>query len=132
MTEAALARAIEALPDLVNADAALMRRGRLVSLELRVELGDTPYQLVIERGRIERVERGPFVLRSWRFAVRGGEAAWRQFWLPCPPPRYHDIFALTKSGAFTIEGDLHPLMANLFYFKDVLAAPRRLAMVSAP
>ena len=24
-----------------------------------------------------------------------------------------------------MEGDLHPLMANLLYFKDVLAAPRK-------
>ena len=24
-----------------------------------------------------------------------------------------------------IEGDLHPLMANLLYIKDVLAAPRK-------
>jgi hypothetical protein len=23
-----------------------------------------------------------------------------------------------------IDGDIHPFMANLFYFKDVLAAPR--------
>jgi hypothetical protein len=98
-----------------------------VSLELRVELGDAPYQLVIERGRIAALEHGPFVMRAWRFAVRGREAAWRQFWLPCPPPHHHDIFALAKRGDFRIEGDLHPLMANLFYFKDVLAAPRRLA-----
>jgi len=24
-----------------------------------------------------------------------------------------------------IEGDLHPFMANLLYFKEVIAAPRR-------
>jgi len=24
-----------------------------------------------------------------------------------------------------IEGDLHPFMANLLYFKDVIASPRR-------
>jgi hypothetical protein len=24
-----------------------------------------------------------------------------------------------------VEGDLHPFMANLLYFKDVLAAPRK-------
>ena len=132
MADAALARAIEALPGLVNADAPLVRRGRFVTLELRVELGDVPYQIAIERGRIAALERGPFVMRAWRFAVRGGDVAWRQFWLPCPPPHHHDIFALAKSGAFRIEGDLHPLMAHLFYFKDVLAAPRGLAQGAAP
>jgi hypothetical protein len=121
-----LARAIAALPDLVNSDAWLVERGRFVSLELCLELGADPYQIAIERGRIAALERGPFLLRSWRFAVRGSEAGWRQFWLPCPPPHFHDIFALTKRGAFRIDGDLQPLMANLLYFKDVLAAPRRL------
>ena len=28
-------------------------------------------------------------------------------------------------GKLTIEGDLHPFMANLLYIKDVLAAPRK-------
>jgi hypothetical protein len=121
-----LARRIEALPGLVNDDAALVRRGRFVSLEARIELGALSYQLVIDRGRIAALERGPFVMRAWRFAVRGSDEGWRQFWLPCPPPHGHDIFALAKSGALRIEGDLHPLMANLLYFKAVLAAPRRL------
>jgi hypothetical protein len=126
-----LADGLAALPRLVNEDAWLVARGRFVSLELRVDLGDAPYHLVFERGRVAAVERGPFLLRPWRFAVRGEEAAWRRFWLPCPPPHCHDIFALAKSGAFRIEGDLYPLMANLLYFKAVLAAPRRLAAAAS-
>jgi hypothetical protein len=122
-----LARSLEALPRLVNDDAWLVERGRFVSLEMRVDLGSVPYQLVFDHGRIAAVERGPAPLRAWRFAVRGDDDAWRQFWLPCPPPHYNDIFALAKRGAFRIEGDLHPLMANLLYFKAVLATPRRLA-----
>ncbi len=43
------------------------------------------------------------------------------------PPHCHDIFALAKAGEFRIEGELQPLMVNLLYFKDVLAAPRRAA-----
>ena len=31
---------------------------------------------------------------------------------------------MTKTGAAAVEGDLQPLMANLRYIKDVLAAPR--------
>ena len=34
---------------------------------------------------------------------------------------------MTKRGAARIDGDLQPLLANLQYFKDVLAIPRRLA-----
>ena len=34
---------------------------------------------------------------------------------------------MTKTGTARIDGALQPLMANLRYVKDVLAAPRRLA-----
>jgi len=42
-----------------------------------------------------------------------------------PAPGYHDLFAMKKLGVARVEGDLVPLMANLRYVKDVLAAPRR-------
>ena len=122
-----LAAMIEKLPDLVNGDAALVRRGRTLTVDVLIEIGATPYYLSIERGRVARIERGPLLTRSWSFAIRGSEHAWRQFWLPMPPPHFHDLFALAKRGEFRIEGDFYPLMSNLLYFKALLAAPRRLA-----
>jgi hypothetical protein len=118
---------IEKLPELVNRDAALLRRGRHLDLDVLIEIGRVPYHVAIEGGGIARLDRGPLLMRSWALAFRGPEEAWRQFWQPFPPPHFHDIFALAKCGHLRIEGDLHPLMANLLYFKDVLAAPRRLA-----
>lgn len=118
---------IEKLPELVNHDAALLRRGRYLNLDVLIEIGDVPYYVSIENGRIARLDRGPLLMRSWALAFRGADDAWRQFWQPFPPPHFHDIFALAKAGQFRIEGDVHPLMANLLYFKDLLAAPRRLA-----
>jgi hypothetical protein len=44
-----------------------------------------------------------------------------------PAPGYHDIFAMTKGGRARVEGNLQPLMANLRFIKDLLAAPRRRA-----
>jgi hypothetical protein len=64
-------------------------------------------------------------MRSWTFALRASEEAWRRFWEPVPAPGYHDLFAMKKLGVARIEGDLIPLMANLRYVKDVVAAPRR-------
>ena len=125
MAEAELARRLMRLPELVNGDPVLVRRGRFVTLDLRLDLGTVPYTVTVERGRIAALEPERQLMRSYRFAVRGGEESWRAFWQPCPPPHHHDIFALQKSGAFRIEGDLLPLMTNLLYFKAVLAAPRR-------
>jgi len=117
---------LERLPELVNGDPVLVRRGRFLSTRFLVGVGEIEYLVDIREGRVENVERGPFVMPSWRFALRGSAEAWRKFWQTMPPPGHHDLFALSKLGLLTIEGDLHPLMANLLYLKDVLAAPRRL------
>lgn len=125
--DADLIARLEALPDLVNGDAWLVHRGRFLTVDCMIALGALPFNVAIERGRIARFERGPLLMRPWRFAIRGDGEGWRQFWRKFPPPQFHDIFALTKHAGFRIEGDLYPFMANLLYFKDVLAAPRRLA-----
>ena len=119
--------AVERIPDLVNRNPALLRRGRFTSATLMIEIGVQPFYLSVTDGTVAPVERGPLLMRSWQFAVRGAEDGWRKFWRPLPEPRFHDIFALAKFGQFRIEGDLAPLMTNLFYFKELLAAPRQLA-----
>jgi hypothetical protein len=117
---------IERLPDLVNSDAPLLQRGRHVTTDIMIELGAQPYFAAISQGRITGFQRGPIIMKSWSFAVRGAEEAWDKFWLPFPPRHFHDIFALVKQGAFHIEGDHRPLITNLLYFKGLLAAPRAL------
>ncbi|HZB90763.1 MAG TPA: hypothetical protein VE397_04925 [Stellaceae bacterium] len=120
-----LAARVEALPALVNGDPWLVHRGRFLDVGILLELGRARYYLTIARGRIVAMERGAGPMPSWRLAFRAGEAAWRRFWQPMPAPHDHDVFALAKRGELSIEGDLQPFMANLLYFKDVLAAPRR-------
>ncbi len=118
---------IDRLPDLVNGDESLVRRGRLLATTFLVGVDDVEWLVTIAAGRVERVERGPFLLRAWSFAVRAPGEAWRRFWEPMPAPGYHDVFAMKKAGHARIEGDLVILMQHLRYVKDVLAAPRRLA-----
>ena len=122
-----MAAVLDGLPDLVNADASLVRRGRYCSLTFLVQVGDTAWLVTVHEGRITRVERGPFLMRAWSFAVRAPAEAWTKFWEPMPAAGYHDLFAMAKGGHATVEDDLVPLMAHLRYVKDVLAAPRRKA-----
>jgi hypothetical protein len=119
-----LAAMFARLPGLVDADTE--RRGAFFSERFHVRIGAIPFDVTTERGRIVSVERGPFLLRSSTFAISASGDAWRRFWQPMPEPGFHDLFAMTKRGAATIEGNLQPFMANLQYVKDVLAAPRRL------
>ncbi|MGA7490688.1 MAG: hypothetical protein WBW74_27520, partial [Xanthobacteraceae bacterium] len=120
-----LAAVFERLPRLLESDPDLIRRGAFFDARFQVGIGATPFDLVVAAGRIASLERGPFVMRSWRFAVRGSAEAWEQFWKPVPPPGWHDLLALSKRRAMALEGDLQPLMANLQYVKDLLALPRR-------
>jgi hypothetical protein len=114
----------EGLPALVNGDESLVRRGRDCNTTFLVEAGESSWLVTVRGGRIERVERGPFRMRPWSFAVRAPVEAWRSFWQPVPAPGFHDLFAMTKAGHARIEGDLTPLMQNLRYIKELLAAPR--------
>lgn len=115
---------MERLEQLVNADPRLVWRGRYVHTTFLVEIGDDAWLVRIEAGRVAEVKRGPFVLPSWVFALRAPREAWAEFWRPHPRPGSHDLFALLKRRVLRIEGDLQPFMANLLYFKDVMATLR--------
>jgi hypothetical protein len=113
------------LPELVNADAGLVRRGQRLTTTFLMAVDEREYLVHVAGGRVTALERGPFLMRSWTFAVRASAETWARFWQPSPEPGYHDLFAMKKLGVARVEGDLWPLMAHLRYVKDVLAAPRR-------
>jgi hypothetical protein len=116
---------LDRLPDLVNANAGLVRRGRFVNTTFLIGIDDADYLVRITGGRVAGITPGPFITPYYSFALRASLDSWQQFWQPLPPLGFTDIFALVKNKLMRIEGDLHPLMANLLYFKDVLASLRQ-------
>ena len=115
---------IESLPDLANARDSLVRTGRYCTTRFMIEVGETPWHVDVERGRVSGVVRGPLRMRAWTFAIRGPESAWRAFWSATPAPGFNDIFALARYGHARIEGDVGPLLENLRYVKELLALGR--------
>jgi hypothetical protein len=113
-----------AVPDGVNSDRHLVWRGRNLTADCVVQIGNVPFLLRIEQGAIRECRRGLPLLCSWTFAVRGSARGWAALWQDPPPPGWHDLFVLVKRGHMALEGNLQPLMANLQYFKDVVALPR--------
>ena len=112
------------LPDLLPADGDLIRRGRRLDVDCRIDVGSEPFFLAIREGALASLERGARLMRSTAFSVCASDEAWTNYWKPIPAPGWHDLFALTKRGAASIDGDLRPLLQNLQYFKDLLALPR--------
>ena len=115
----------ERLAEVVNADPAIVRWGREMHETFMLEAGDTQYLISVRAGRIEKVERGPFVMRSWRFAIRASEACWSQFLRSPPAPGWHDLFALLRRGDVKLDGDQRVLWAYLLYLKLALERLRR-------
>ncbi len=116
---------IDNIASLVNADAKLVRRGRFVDTTFMIAI-DEAYTLIrVQEGRIAKVTPGPFITPDYSFALRASRAVWEKFWQPLPPLGFTDVFALVKQKLMKVEGDIHPFMANLLYFKDVIAAPRK-------
>lgn len=115
---------IECLADTVNGDALLVHRGRFVDTRFLLEVGSDSWSIRILDGRVAEIVKGPFVMACWTFALRASAEDWGQFWSANPPPGYHDLFALIRFKRLRVEGDMHPFMANLFYFKGVLGSLR--------
>lgn len=113
------------LPDLLAVDTDLRRRGAWLDLKCRVDIGPEPFHLSLRDGGVTALERGPRLMRAVTFTVRGTSEAWQNHWSEVPEPGWHDLFALSKRGAVSFDGDLRPFLQNLQYFKDLLALPRR-------
>jgi hypothetical protein len=115
---------LAALPERVNGDAVLLRRGRYLNTMCQLDFGDAAVLLRIVDGRVADLQRDPSVMPSADFAIIGEPAIWRRFLAADPPPGDHDLFAFLKRRELRIVGDLHPLMSHLLYFKAVFACLR--------
>ena len=115
---------IETLLQRVNADQALVRRGRFLTTSFLLEVGATPWLISVHEGRIVSVTSGPLVMPSSSFALRASEHEWQKFWSQRPPPGSNDLLALIKRRVLKAEGNLQVFMSHLRYFKEALAKLR--------
>ena len=121
------ARFLDAMHTCVNSDPHLVWRGRTLTTDCMVQIGSTAFLLRIDSGHVRECLTQFPLLCPWTFAVRGTVRAWANLWQEPPAPGWHDLFALSKRGELSLEGNLHPFMAHLQYVKDVLALPRKAA-----
>jgi hypothetical protein len=123
-TDAAVIQAFATIPALLDQTPALIARGRFLDCECLLGPNENPFHVSIRQGRIIDLTPAPVLMRSWRFSYRASAMAWAGYWQPMPRPGWHDLLALTKRGEAVLDGDLHPFMVHLQYFKDLLALPR--------
>jgi hypothetical protein len=124
VVDAGIIDAFESIPRLLDADRALLHAGRWLNVDCLLGPIGRPFLVAIRQGRIAEMSAAPRPMPSWRFSYTASSRAWTEYWRPEPRPGWHDLLALTKCGEASLEGDLHPFMTHLQYFKDLLALPR--------
>ena len=112
------------LDSLVNADPALVHRGRWVDLTFTLGVGEIDYLITIQQGKIIKISQRRLQTTTGCFAIRADAPSWHKHWQKTPQRDYHDIFAMLAKGLTKIDGDLLPLMQNLQYFKDLISKNR--------
>ena len=85
---------------------------------------ENEYLVNIEKGVVKNVEEGPFVMPSYVFKLTAPKNEWIKFLQHIPEPGSHDIIAMLRRKVLKFEGDLHPLMSHLLYFKLLQASLR--------
>jgi hypothetical protein len=113
---------LEQLAARVNHDANLVRRGKHVTTTFLIGIDNADHLVSVSEGKIIGIKPGPFITPNYSFALRASRESWEKLWSPQPIAGFTDIFALVKKKLLRIEGDLHPFMTHLLYFKGVLAA----------
>ena len=117
-TDAAVITAFVAIPALLEQTPALIARGRFLDCECL--LGPTNHPSRLDPCRPHhRTDAGAGADAVLAFLYRATPAAWAEYWQAAPKPGWHDLLALTKRGEAMLEGDLHPFMAHLQYFKGL-------------
>ena len=91
---------------------------------------DNEYLVNIEKGIVTNVEEGPFVMPSYIFKLTASKDEWFKFLQHTPQPGSHDIIAMLRRKVLKFEGDLHPFMSHLLYFKLLLASLRSTESIS--
>ena len=102
----------------------LSEMARYLNTNFIVSTIDTEYLVNIEKGSVTTVQEGPFVMPSYNFKLTAPKDEWLKFLQPIPQPGSHDIIAMLRRKVLKFDGDLHPLMSHLLYFKLLLASLR--------
>ena len=119
-------RSDEQLANIFSQRAVGFTRGRAVDLTFLVQFGQVGLVVHVRQGEVVAVDSIASLppLASFDFSVKAPADAWSRFWQAMPEAGSHDIFALTRFGHMSIQGNLHPLMSNLQFVKDLLAVGR--------
>ncbi|WP_211852713.1 alpha/beta fold hydrolase [Plastoroseomonas hellenica] len=106
------------------ADAPSLARRPGPTADALLRIGTEAHLLCIRDGVLLSAEPASVLMPRYDFALIADAAAWSRFISAAPQPGWHDLMALLRQGGLRAEGNLHPFMAHLGWFKALFALLR--------
>lgn len=94
------------------------------SADMLLRIGAEAHLLCIRDGMLVSADPASVLMPRYDFALIADAAAWARFTSAAAPPGWHDLMALLRQGGLRAEGNLHPFMAHLGWFKALFALLR--------
>jgi hypothetical protein len=113
-----------ALAARVNSDPRLVHRGRYLDGVIGWGFDNDLWVIHVVRGKIAAVDRPGEASALPNFSVSAPASIWGEFSTQYPRPGRHDILAMVDERLATVEGDVLPFFANMFYVKGLFAKLR--------
>lgn len=104
-----------------NADPILMRRARFLDIDFGLDLGEGPALIRVARGKVSTEPMGS--VRP-AFRISASKEAWAEFMKPMPKPGFHHLMAMNEHRHARLEGDVYPLLVNMFFVTGLLSKLR--------
>jgi hypothetical protein len=106
-----------------NADPILMRRARFLDLVFGLDLGEGPALIKVAKGHVSATK--PASGDKPVFTISAPKEAWDEFRKPMPKPGFHHVMAMNEHRHARLEGDVYPLLVNLFFVTGLLSKLRQ-------
>ena len=121
---------VEAILTQLNDDPEFKLSARYWNCDIRFIIGDDPYFMHIENGRVVSFQRGTQGHDPYNINISGPEHVWEQMLEEIPRPFYHDWFAASAHHELDFSGDLESAYAYYYALRRIKAIMSRTVRAS--
>ena len=110
---------VETIRDRLNRDPEFKLAARFWYCDIRFFVGDDPYFMRIENGRVDNFTHGTQGFDPYTINIGGPEEVWIKMMERKPKPFYHDWLAASIQHGFTFGGDLETAYAYYYALRRI-------------
>ncbi|MEX2480269.1 MAG: hypothetical protein WD928_05345 [Gammaproteobacteria bacterium] len=112
---------VDDIRDRLNRDPEFVLTARFWYCDVRFLVGDDPYFMHIENGRVSSFQHGTQGFDPYDIHIGGPVEVWQHMLVEKPKPFYHDWLAAALHHGFELSGDLQSAYAYYFALRRIHA-----------